>query len=74
MIDVKMQQQLKQHFGNLVNPVVLALNLDDSNKSRELKILADQLSNVSKLIIVKQISDDRLKAPSMELIPMEQGA
>jgi len=37
MFDAKIQQQLTEHFGNIVTPVVLSLNLDEGKKSAELK-------------------------------------
>jgi len=74
MIDVKMQQQLKQHFGNLVNPLVLALNLDNSKKSNELKGLAEQLAQLSTKIDIRYIDDSERKKPSLVLIPVKNGS
>lgn len=67
MFDQKIRQQLTQHFNHIVNPVVLKLNLDSGEKSAQLQQLADDVSELSELIVVEQIDENSYKKPSVSI-------
>jgi len=74
MFDAKIQQQLTEHFGNIVTPVVLSLNLDEGKKSAELKALANQLAQLPAPISVALTYDASQKTPSMAVHPVGESA
>nr|MDT0251992.1 alkyl hydroperoxide reductase subunit F [Endozoicomonas sp.] len=56
MLDTAMKAQLKTYLQNLKTPVELVLSLDDSNKSREMASLANDISSLSDLVTIKDRS------------------
>lgn len=67
MLDLQIQQQLKQHFAKIITPVVLQVNLDESKKSAELLILAQDIADLSDQISVQQQADPKHKMPSLAI-------
>ncbi|CAH9050156.1 NADH dehydrogenase [Pseudoalteromonas holothuriae] len=67
MLDQNIKNQLKSHFSALKDPVELVIALDDSNKSKELENLANDLASLSKLITVSNNPDISVRKPSMRV-------
>jgi alkyl hydroperoxide reductase subunit F len=66
MLDHNIKTQLQSHFAAITDPIELVLALDDSNKSNELKSLANDLSSLSTHITVSEQSD-ATRAPNMSV-------
>ncbi|WP_440056844.1 alkyl hydroperoxide reductase subunit F (plasmid) [Pseudoalteromonas sp. T1lg65] len=71
MLDQQIKNQLQSHFSSLQSPIELLLSIDDSNKSKELKALAHDLSSLSDKITVKEVSDEQY-TPKMTVRSVEQ--
>jgi alkyl hydroperoxide reductase subunit F len=58
MLDPTLKAQLKTYLERLVAPIELAASLDDSDKSRELATLLDEIASLSDMISVVRRDDD----------------
>ncbi len=65
MLDTAIKNQLSSHFSTLTGDIELVLALDETNKSKELQSLADDLSSLSEKISVTLSDDNTLRRPSM---------
>ncbi|MBQ4833771.1 alkyl hydroperoxide reductase subunit F [Pseudoalteromonas sp. MMG010] len=65
MLDNNIKNQLKSHFESLTQSVELLIALDDSNKSKEVESLANDLASLSDKITVTNNSDMNARRPSM---------
>lgn len=67
MLDQAMKNQLRQYLGNLKQALEVRLNLDDSDRSAELKGLAEDISELSSLVTVIEDRDDSSRRPLMTI-------
>jgi alkyl hydroperoxide reductase subunit F len=58
MLDANLTEQLRGHLQKVVRPIVLAASLDDSQKSRELLELLEEVAALSEHITVERRDDD----------------
>ncbi|MGO2345247.1 MAG: thioredoxin family protein, partial [Providencia sp.] len=64
MLDNNLQAQLKVYLEKLTKPLELVANLDDSNKSNEIKQLIEQIAALSDKISVRIEHNNSLRMPS----------
>ena len=64
MLDNNLQAQLKAYLEKLTKPLELVANLDDSNKSNEIKQLIEQIAALSDKISVRVEHNNSLRMPS----------
>jgi alkyl hydroperoxide reductase subunit F len=65
MLDTNIKNQLTSHFASITSPVELLIALDDSNKSTELKNLANDLASLSDKFSVRDNPNQDVRRPSM---------
>ena len=65
MLDTNIKNQLTSHFASITSPVELLIALDDSNKSTELKNLANDLASLSDKFSVRDNPSQDVRRPSM---------
>jgi alkyl hydroperoxide reductase subunit F len=65
MLDENIKHQLKSHFSGIKNPIELIIALDDSNKSKELMSLANDLASLSEQISISHATQAHVRKPSM---------
>ena len=65
MLDTNIKNQLTSHFASITSPVELLIALDDSNKSTELKNLANDLASLSDRFSVRDNPSQDVRRPSM---------
>jgi len=65
MLDENIKHQLQSHFSAITNPIELIIALDDSNKSKEIQTLADDLASLSEHISIKHATQTNTRKPSM---------
>jgi len=65
MLDTNIKNQLTSHFASITSPVELLIALDDSNKSTELKNLANDLASLSDHFLVRDNPNQDVRRPSM---------
>ncbi|MGO2477140.1 MAG: alkyl hydroperoxide reductase subunit F [Pseudoalteromonas sp.] len=65
MLDTNIKNQLTSHFASITSPVELLIALDDSNKSTEIKNLANDLESLSDKFTVRENPDSSARRPSM---------
>ncbi|RJE71123.1 alkyl hydroperoxide reductase subunit F [Pseudoalteromonas sp. MSK9-3] len=65
MLDENIKHQLQSHFSAITNPIELIIALDDSNKSKEIQTLADDLASLSEHISIKHATQANTRKPSM---------
>ena len=65
MLDTNIKNQLASHFASITSPVELLIALDDSNKSTELKNLANDLASLSDKFSVRDNPSQDVRRPSM---------
>lgn len=59
MLDDGLLAQLRQHFEKIVEPVELAVRLDGSTKSADLRTLLDEVASVSDQVTVVEVVPER---------------
>ncbi|MGG4662540.1 alkyl hydroperoxide reductase subunit F [Providencia vermicola] len=64
MLDNNLQAQLKAYLERLTKPVELVANLDDSQKSNEIKQLLDQIASLSDKVSVREERNSAIRTPS----------
>ena len=71
MLDSTIKNQLSSHFSALTGNIELVLALDESNKSKELDTLANDLAELSPRISIRQ-DHQAARRPAMQVLG-EQG-
>src|SRR3569833_1518454 len=64
MLDQDLKEQLRGYLERLVRPVEIAANLDDSEGSRELLALLDDIASTSERVHVRTGYEVSVRAPS----------
>ncbi|MEY0729125.1 alkyl hydroperoxide reductase subunit F [Providencia rettgeri] len=64
MLDNNLQAQLKAYLERLTKPVELVANIDDSQKSNEIKQLLEQIASLSDKVTVREEHNSTLRTPS----------
>ncbi len=64
MLDNNMQAQLKVYLEKLRRPVELVANLDDGAKSKEIKQLLTEITQLSDKVSLRETQDPSLRTPS----------
>ncbi|MGG4607228.1 alkyl hydroperoxide reductase subunit F [Providencia sp. Me31A] len=64
MLDNNLQAQLKAYLERLTKPVELVANIDDSQKSKEIKQLLEQIASLSDKVTVREEHNSTLRTPS----------
>ncbi|SUC26952.1 Alkyl hydroperoxide reductase subunit F [Providencia rustigianii] len=64
MLDNNLQAQLKAYLEKLTKPVELVANLDDSEKSNEIKQLLEQIASLSEMVSMRVEQNSALRTPS----------
>ncbi|WP_394129524.1 alkyl hydroperoxide reductase subunit F [Shewanella maritima] len=72
MLDANVKNQLKSYMQHLKRPVELVLSTDDGNKSAELTSLANDINDVSDLILVR--NEQGARSPNMSVRNPENGS
>ncbi|USD20082.1 alkyl hydroperoxide reductase subunit F [Microbulbifer variabilis] len=67
MLDANLKKQLDTYLQNIVKPIEIRVSTDNSEKSKKLETLVDQISGLSKKITVQQGQAKR--TPSMAIAP-----
>ncbi|WP_444900416.1 alkyl hydroperoxide reductase subunit F [Microbulbifer sp. VAAC004] len=67
MLDANLKKQLDTYLQNIVKPIEIRVSTDNSEKSKELETLVDQISGLSKKITAQPGQAKR--APSMAIAP-----
>ncbi|WP_444905185.1 alkyl hydroperoxide reductase subunit F [Microbulbifer sp. CnH-101-E] len=67
MLDANLKKQLDTYLQNIVKPIEIRVSTDNSEKSKELEALVDQISGLSKKITAQQGQAKR--TPSMAIAP-----
>jgi alkyl hydroperoxide reductase subunit F len=67
MLDANLKKQLDTYLQNIVKPIEIRVSTDNSEKSKELETLVDQISGLSKKITAQQGQAKR--TPSMAIAP-----
>ncbi|AHE56462.1 alkyl hydroperoxide reductase subunit F [Sphingomonas sanxanigenens] len=63
MLDANLKQQLKAYLGNITQPIELVASLDDSDKSREMLALLEDIAGLSEKVAVVRTDGDK-RTPS----------
>ncbi|GAB1438937.1 alkyl hydroperoxide reductase subunit F [Providencia sp.] len=64
MLDNNLQAQLKAYLERLTKPVELVANIDDSQKSNEIKQLLEQIASLSDKVTVREERNSAERIPS----------
>ncbi|MEW2739439.1 alkyl hydroperoxide reductase subunit F [Providencia sp. PROV130] len=64
MLDNNLQAQLKAYLERLTKPVELVANIDDSQKSNEIKQLLEQIATLSDKVTVREERNNTVRTPS----------
>ncbi|WP_445357432.1 alkyl hydroperoxide reductase subunit F [Microbulbifer sp. ANSA002] len=67
MLDANLKKQLDTYLQNIVKPIEIRVSTDNSEKSKELETLVDQISELSNKITAQQGQAKR--TPSMAIAP-----
>ncbi|WP_444886591.1 alkyl hydroperoxide reductase subunit F [Microbulbifer sp. JMSA008] len=67
MLDANLKKQLDTYLQNIVNPIEIRVSTDNSDKSKELETLVDQISGLSNKITAQPGQAKR--TPSMAIAP-----
>ncbi|WP_444889940.1 alkyl hydroperoxide reductase subunit F [Microbulbifer sp. DLAB2-AA] len=67
MLDANLKKQLDTYLQNIVKPIEIRVSTDNSEKSKELETLVDQISGLSNKITTQQGQAKR--TPSMAIAP-----
>jgi len=65
MLDTNLKNQLQTYLQNLKSPVELVRFLDESEKSKELSELVEQIAELSPLVTIAEREDSGERKPSM---------
>lgn len=67
MLDANIKQQLQSYFGNLTQKVEITAYLNESDKSREMLELLQDLAGISEIISLTEQRDTAERSPSFKL-------
>ena len=68
MLDANLKQQLQAYLGRLTQPIEIVATLDDSDASREMLALLQDIVSLSSLITLEQHDDDAsVRTPSFSV-------
>ena len=68
MLDANLKQQLQSYLERLTQPIEIVAALDDSDASREMLALLEDIASLSSLITLEQRDDDAsVRAPSFSV-------
>jgi NADH-dependent peroxiredoxin subunit F len=67
MLDATLKQQLQTYLERVTQPIKIAASLDDSDGSREMLALLQDVASLSPLITLEQLTDDAERKPSFAL-------
>jgi NADH-dependent peroxiredoxin subunit F len=67
MLDATLKQQLHTYLERVTQPIEIVASLDDSNASREMLELLQDIESLSGLITLEQRTDDTERKPSFAL-------
>ena len=68
MLDANLKQQLQAYLGRLTQPIEVVASLDDSNASREMLALLQDIASLSSLITLEQRDHDTsVRTPSFSV-------
>ncbi len=67
MLDATIKNQLQAYLGKVTSPVEISASLDDSDKSREMREMLQEIVSMSDLLTLTERSDDGQRIPSFAL-------
>ncbi|WP_448564722.1 alkyl hydroperoxide reductase subunit F [Thalassotalea ganghwensis] len=67
MISQQIIDQLKSYLTNVKAPITLRIALDETDKSKELSALAEQIAELSDFISVENNAAENIRVPSLEV-------
>ena len=68
MLDANLKQQLQAYLARLTQPIEIVAALDDSDASREMMVLLQDIASLSSLITLEQRQDDSsVRTPSFSV-------
>ena len=68
MLDANLKQQLQAYLGRLTQPIEIVASLDDSDASREMLVLLQEIVSLSSLITLEQRDHDAsVRTPSFSV-------
>jgi alkyl hydroperoxide reductase subunit F len=67
MLDATLKQQLQTYLERVTQPIKIAASLDDSDASREMLALLQDVASLSPLITLEQLTEDAERKPSFAL-------
>src|ERR671916_792035 len=67
MLDATLKQQLQGYLERVTQPIEIVASLDDSDASREMLELLQDVTSLSPLISLEQRTDDAERKPSFAL-------
>ena len=68
MLDANLKQQLQAYLGRLTRPIEIVASLDDSDASREMMALLQDIASLSNLITLEQRDHDAaVRTPSFSV-------
>ena len=71
MLDDSLRTQLQSYLGRMTRPIVLVATLDDTDASRELQALLEDVVSLSTLITLeKREADGSVRSPSFSVIAL----
>lgn len=67
MLDNQVKEQLRNYFTKLANPVEIVASIDDTEKSREMTTLLQDIAELSsQIILTEQVNEDK-RSPSFSV-------
>src|SRR5687768_7429072 len=72
MLDTTLKQQLQTYLERVTQPIEIVASLDDSDASREMLELLQDVTSLSALITLEQRSNDGERTPSFALNRLNQ--
>ncbi len=67
MLDANIKTQLKAYLEKVTQPIEIVASLDDSDKSREMQELLNDIASLSDRITLTEVRDDDQRKPSFSL-------
>ena len=67
MLDTNLKNQLKGYLANVTHPIEIIASVDDSEKSRELQSLLNDIAEQSDKITLRESDDPTARKPSFAL-------
>jgi alkyl hydroperoxide reductase subunit F len=67
MLDETLKQQLQAYLTRVTQPVEITAALDDSDASREMRTLLEEIASLSSLVTIRQHNGDGVRVPSFRV-------